>query len=150
MSKLSSRILALSLALSMVLAFAGIATAHVDTVKNGSLAFKMSDSADKITLIRSNGQAGYVTICVDAAPNITWWKGIDIFAGPNRKIGFVETQDGRGADCELIKTGEFAPAHSRLSMMKAKAMGVHTHIEFKGFNPQAYDGKKMTFKWTGD
>ncbi|MCP5059537.1 MAG: hypothetical protein GY937_22770 [bacterium] len=134
----------------MVFAIAGIAGAHVDTVKNGSLKFKMSDSADKITLIRSNGQAGYVTICVEAAPNITWWKGIDIYAGPDRKIGFVETQDGRGADCELIKTGEFAPAHARLSMMKAKGLGVHTHIEFKRFSPQAYNGKKMTFKWTGD
>jgi len=125
---------------------------EVKRVNNGTVAFSGVDATDKVQLIRENGTPGTVTICIAASQNVTWWKTLEVWAGPNRKLsGMVEVKDNnKGPNCLSYDTNEFAPKYARIEMKKAKAFNAPSGAVFKRFSPWAYDGKKFTVRWIGD
>lgn len=132
---------------------ASAAQAHdVKVVGNARLAFKSGiDSTDKITLIRGPGTPGKVTICLAAGPNVSWWKTLEVLAGPNRRLGKLETKDNnRGPNCVSYDTNEFAPKYARFELKKAKALGTSSGGSMKRFLPWAYNGKTLTIRWDKD
>ncbi|MEM9232145.1 MAG: hypothetical protein AAGB10_21340 [Pseudomonadota bacterium] len=142
-----------SLGISLVSALiAASAHAHdVNIVKNETVRFSGVDKTDQVQLVRANGTPGMVSICLQAGPNVTWWKTLEVWAGPNRRLGKLETKDGnRGPYCLSYDTNEFAPKYARIELRKAKALGAPSGPAFKAFSPWAYHGKKFTVNWIKD
>lgn len=132
---------------------AGPVRAHdVRPVANASLPFQSGlDDEDRITLIRGPGTRGKVTICLAAGPNVTWWKTLEVFAGPERRLGKLVIKDNnKGPNCLSYDTTEFAPKHARFELRKAKAFGAPSGGSIKRFSPWAYDGKSFTIRWDKD
>lgn len=131
----------------------GAPQAHdVRTVDHGALAYQSGlDATDKLTLIRGPGTPGKVTICLQAGPRVTWWKTLEVFAGPHRSLGKVEIKDeNRGPNCVSYDTSEFAPKYARFELKKAKAFGAPSGGSMRPFSPWAYDGKTLTIRWDAD
>ena len=132
---------------------AGAPQAHdVPTVRHGALAYKSGlDATDRLTLIRGPGTPGKVTICLQAGPRVTWWKTLEVFAGPSRRLGKIEVKDeNNGPNCLSYATDEFAPKYARFELKKAKALGAPSGGSMRRFSPWAYDGKTMTIRWDSD
>ena len=132
---------------------ATVAGAHdVRVVANQSLSFKSGlDATDKLTLIRGPGTPGKVTICLAAGSGVSWWKTLEVFAGPDRRLGRLETKDNnRGPNCLSYDTNEFAPKYARFELKKAKALGVPSGGKMHRFSPWAYNGKTFTVRWDKD
>lgn len=154
MTKTTTRAFIAALAMAGLALSMAPASAHdVDVVKDGSLSFKsgLDDDVDRLTLIRGPGTPGKVTICLAAGPNVTWWKTLEVFAGPDRRLGKLEVKDAnKGPNCLSYDTTEFAPKHARFELVKAKGLGVPSGASVKRFSPWAYDGKSFTVRWDAD
>jgi hypothetical protein len=107
---------------------------------------------DAIRFDVSSGTPGRIGIVLKTNPNVTWWKGVEIFGDTTwNRIGEVQTQDANhGPAVQNIDIRQFVPDRSRLEFWKAKAFGVHTDIVNYTFDPLKFDGKVMTFLWQSD
>ena len=107
---------------------------------------------DTMQLTISDGEVGYIKICLRSASNVTWWKAIKIFGSPaGSPLGEVATEDSDlGPTCRQLRTEDFRNNGSRLELWKAKGLGVRTHIVSYSFNPTNYNGKVLNFRWVHD
>jgi hypothetical protein len=107
------------------------------------------DDGDVVSLTMQDIEPNVLEICLELAPHIAWWKGVEVYDNSNRLISSIECQANLKEagpiriDLRDIRKG------SKIWLCKAKEAGVHSpkyqlaYLEHK-------KGKRLTFRWSAD
>lgn len=91
--------------------------------------------------------------CLSLTENVSWWKGLKIFNENNSLLGFIaRTDDARSRQCDSFTASELSAGDgiAKVELWKAKAFGVHTHIDTLEFDPADVEGKRVSFYWISE
>jgi len=110
---------------------------------------KFAENVDAIQASLANDPSlvNQVKIRLTTPSNITWWKGIKIFANGTLKKE-IWNQDAT-SDQSYTMDVNFSDKYE-LEFMKAKAFGAHTAIKKHSFDLVEFQGKTLTFHWSKD
>ncbi len=105
------------------------------------------DDGDIISATEEDSIPNTTIIRLVLAPQITWWKGIEIFLG-NEEKGFIQAQDDDKEPPGIVYF-ENIGVGSRLVFWKAKTFGIHTPM-YTLEDLESKQGKVITFQWITD
>lgn len=87
-------------------------------------------------------------IVFSTAPNIRWWKEIQIIDGQNHRIGSLACQDDdHGPKSTSFHRSQVAGA--KLQFHKAKFLGIHTGM-YELSDLESRVGSRLSFTWLED
>ena len=92
-------------------------------------------------------EPGQMQFRLIAAPNVRWWKEIQIFDGFAKAQDF--TQDDRKCTMVLTVNTRDLSGSGVLIFSKAKFLGIHTGM-YEIHNLRQFDGRRLDFTWTRD
>ena len=93
---------------------------------------------------------GTTEFCLQLDNDVSWWKGIKVFGRSNALNGFIaRTGEARTRQCDSFETSALnsGDGTARVEIWKAKAFGVHTHVDTLNLDPEIVDGKRVIFVW---
>lgn len=104
---------------------------------------------DKFTVVETTGTPGKVTLILNTAPTVTWWKALKLMqrngGGIIREVITEESNHGPGT--LVIDSSEYSS--SRIVFAKAKIFGIHTDM-YELFEIAEKDGLTLNFTWIAD
>ena len=113
---------------------------------------------DEIAITVTPIANGFLEIVLKSAPEIRWWKGLQVLNAQNRIFWSIWTQDDRhdssvdGGPIRLPAARDLLDGWS-LEICKAKLFGAHTgmyRLPMIALNSGAIDGVRLTFEWRRD
>lgn len=90
-----------------------------------------------------------IRIVLTTAPNVTWWKGIEVLDAENVVIARVETQDNNHGPVVAVIPPGHNPETMKLRFLKAKFLGIHTGM-YTVCDLRRAVGKQLSFHWQQD
>ncbi len=104
---------------------------------------------DTVSLqISAHGGGSHVELVLESAPDVTWWKALEVSSHTGVLLGRAETVDAdHGPNAKAIGASDLPAA--RLILAKAKIFGVHTGM-YELRNLDAHAGQRLHFIWQRD
>lgn len=103
---------------------------------------------DTINLTRAVGpDPTGVSIRLETAPNITWWKAIELIRSDHSVARFAETQDANHGPVSLAAAASEITS-LRLRLSKAKLFGIHTGMY--ELDLASHVGRELHLNWVRD
>ncbi|MGW3360015.1 hypothetical protein ACWDFL_32190 [Streptomyces bungoensis] len=98
-----------------------------------------------------SGDTNNITICLQSASNITWWKALVVRGWQGEVVAELDTQDANhGPACAKVADS----AVQQLEFWKAKTFGVHTLMYTMNAGALLYSSTgqydRASFTWTRD
>ncbi|HJY29705.1 MAG TPA: hypothetical protein VJ306_16875 [Pyrinomonadaceae bacterium] len=105
---------------------------------------------DGVVFTQTPGQLGQIRVSFSAAPNITWWKGLEVKIRDGDVVAVLETHDAsRGPVSIVLNTSERDVSNLHIRLLKAMMFGVHTAVyDLPNLGPKV--GKNLSFRWIRD
>jgi hypothetical protein len=122
-------------------------TLHSNPVGLGAFGQKMPDG-DIIQFREEPGTRGVLTVTLEAASKVTWWKDIEVRDANNVTRATAWTQDRRKRSSLTFPNSELKNA--LLVFMKAKTFGIHSLKYTLVENLQPFADKHLVFRWEED
>lgn len=90
-----------------------------------------------------------IELVFSTAPNITWWKEIQVISPQGRRIASLAAQDDdHGPKSTVLRVAEVRGA--KLTFHKAKIFGIHTGMYELPPDLDSKAGHRLTFTWLTD
>ncbi|MGD1864176.1 MAG: hypothetical protein ACFB0D_06440 [Phormidesmis sp.] len=164
--KLSSVFLGLGLSIATVLGTASTASAvtlrdvplppsagYRNASTNNIQAESVYIDGNEVKIWYLDIAAGTTEVCLELGNDVSWWKGLKVFGASNTLLSFVaRTGEARSRQCDSFSTAALSNGDSigRVDFWKAKAFGVHTHVDTLNLIPEEVNGKQIVFWWVSE
>jgi hypothetical protein len=94
------------------------------------------------------GSGADLELELETAPEVTWWKALEVQTPGGAPLMWVETQDADHGPNLIVVPASLLP-FTKLVLAKAKVFGIHTGM-YELYNLDAHSGRRLRFLWQRD